>query len=75
MLLSTTTRAHDDAPKLAAALQRAEARIRELEQENSALRNELRWIDRLLAVPASIMSPRKIGHAACRRESLPEGHT
>src|SRR5215469_7842972 len=57
MLLSTTTRAHDDAPGLAAALQRAEVRIRELEQENSALRTELRWIDRLLAVPASIMSP------------------
>ena len=57
MLLSTTTRAHDDAPKLATALQRAEARIRELEHENSALRNEIRWIDRLLAVPASIMSP------------------
>jgi hypothetical protein len=60
MLLSTTTlttRAHDDAPKLAAALQRAQARIRELEQENNALRTELRWIDRLLAVPASIMSP------------------
>jgi len=57
MLLSTSTRTHDDAPRLAAALQRAQARIRELEQENNALRTELRWIDRLLAVPASIMSP------------------
>ncbi|HKF37503.1 MAG TPA: hypothetical protein VKB35_11440 [Ktedonobacteraceae bacterium] len=58
MVLSTTALAHDDAPRLAAALQRAQARIRELEQENNALRTELRWIDRLLAVPASIMSPR-----------------
>ena len=58
MLLSTTTHAHDDVPRLAAALQRAQDRIRELEHENSALRTELRWIDRLLAVPASIMSPR-----------------
>ena len=57
MTLSTTALAQDDAPKLAAALQRAEARIRQLEQENSALHNEIRWIDKLLAVPASIMSP------------------
>ena len=74
MLLSTATGAHDDAPRLAAALQRAKERIRELEQENSALRTELRWIDRLFAVPASIMSPRETGHAACCRQSLPEGH-
>src|SRR5215469_961620 len=53
MTLSTTALAHYDTPKLAAALER----IRELEQENSALHNEIRWIDRLLAVPASIMSP------------------
>lgn len=57
MTLSTTALAQYDAPKLAVALERAEARIRQLEQENSALRTELRWIDRLLAVPASIMSP------------------
>jgi hypothetical protein len=57
MTLSTTALAHYDPSQLAAALQRAEARIRQLEQENSALRNEIRWIDRLLAVPASIMSP------------------
>ena len=30
MILSTATLTHDDAPKLAAALQRAQARIREL---------------------------------------------
>jgi transcription initiation factor TFIIIB Brf1 subunit/transcription initiation factor TFIIB len=57
MTLSTTALAHDDAPKLAAALQRAKIRIQELEQENSALHHEIRWIDKLLAVPASIMSP------------------
>src|SRR5215470_4039305 len=57
MTLSTTALAHYDAPKLAAALERAEARIRELEQENNALRTEMRWIDRLLAVPAQVMSP------------------
>jgi hypothetical protein len=56
MTLSTKTLAQHDAPKLAAALERAQARIRELEQENSALHHEIRWIDRLLAVPASIMS-------------------
>lgn len=49
---------HEQPPaKLAAALQRAEARIQQLEQENNKLRNEVRWIDRLLAVPASVMSP------------------
>jgi hypothetical protein len=57
MTLSTTALAHYDAPKLAAALQRAKARIQELEKENNALHNEIRWIDRLLAVPASVMSP------------------
>jgi hypothetical protein len=57
MTLSSTALAHYDAPKLAAALERAEIRIQELEQENSALHNEIRWIDKLLAVPASIMSP------------------
>src|SRR5215472_8491449 len=57
MMLSTTALAPGDAPKLAAALQRAEIRIRQLEQENNALHQEIRWIDKLLAVPASIMSP------------------
>src|SRR5215471_16137722 len=57
MTLSNTALAQYDAPKLAAALQRAQERIQELEQENSALHNEIRWIDKLLAVPASIMSP------------------
>ena len=38
MTLSTTALTHSDAPKLAAALQRAEARIHALEQENNALR-------------------------------------
>ena len=57
MTLSTTALAQYDAPRLAAALQRAQERIQELEQENSALHHEIRWIDKLLAVPASIMSP------------------
>src|SRR5512135_1259344 len=57
MTLSTTALGQYDAPKLAAALERAYERIRGLEQENSALQHEIRWIDRLLAVPASIMSP------------------
>src|SRR5512142_2484599 len=57
MTLSTTALGHYDAPQLAAALQRAQERICQLEQENSALQHEIRWIDRLLAVPASIMSP------------------
>jgi TOTE conflict system, Archaeo-Eukaryotic Primase domain len=57
MTLSTATLSQDDAPRLIAALQRAQDRIHQLEQENSALHNEIRWIDRLLAVPASIMSP------------------
>ena len=57
MTLSPPALAQYDAPKLAAALTRAQQRIQELEQENNALRNEIRWIDRLLAVPASIMSP------------------
>src|SRR5260221_9975412 len=59
MTLSTNALGHEDALKLAAALQRAQARIDALEQENNALRTELRWIVRLLAVPASIMSPSK----------------
>jgi hypothetical protein len=64
MTLSTNALDQHDAPKLAAALERANQRIHVLEQENhalhqesSALRHEIRWIDRLLAVPASIMSP------------------
>src|SRR5215471_17695450 len=57
MTLSNTALAQYDAPKLAAALQRAQERIQELEQENSVLHHEIRWIDRLLAVPASVMSP------------------
>ena len=44
-------------PALLAAFNRAQERIRELEQECNQLRQEIRWIDRLLAVPASIMSP------------------
>jgi hypothetical protein len=42
---------------LLAALNRAQQRIRILEQENDLLRQEISWIDKLLAVPASIMSP------------------
>src|SRR5512135_1234099 len=57
MTLSTAALSQDDAPRLIAALQRAQDRIHQLEQENSALHHEIRWIDRLLAVPASIMSP------------------
>jgi len=40
-----------------AALNRAQERIHVLEHENNQLHQEIRWIDRLLAVPASIMSP------------------
>ena len=57
MTLSTAALSQDDAPRLIAVLQRAQDRIHQLEQENSALQHEIRWIDRLLAVPASIMSP------------------
>src|SRR5512142_3218423 len=57
MTLSTTALGQYDAPKLATALERAYERIHVLEQENSALHHEIRWIDKLLAVPASIMSP------------------
>jgi hypothetical protein len=42
---------------LLGALNRAQERIRLLEKENNQLRREIRWIDKLLAVPASIMSP------------------
>lgn len=39
------------------AYQEAQGRILVLEEENAALRQEIRWIDKLLAVPASVMSP------------------
>jgi hypothetical protein len=39
------------------AYQQAQERILVLEGENAALRQEIRWIDKLLAVPASVMSP------------------
>src|SRR5258708_6763598 len=42
---------------LLTAYQQAKARIRVLEQENAVLRQEIYWIDKLLAVPASVMSP------------------
>jgi transcription initiation factor TFIIIB Brf1 subunit/transcription initiation factor TFIIB len=42
---------------LLVSLKRAQERIHILEQENNQLRQEIRWIDKLLAVPASIMSP------------------
>ncbi len=49
---------------LLAALQRAQERITELEHERDQLRHEcgelrqeMRWIDQLLAVPAAVMSP------------------
>jgi transcription initiation factor TFIIIB Brf1 subunit/transcription initiation factor TFIIB len=51
-------------PALLAALQRAQERITELEHERDQLRHEcgklrqeMRWIDQLLAVPAAVMSP------------------
>jgi hypothetical protein len=51
-------------PALLAALQGAQERITELEHERDQLRHEcgelrqeMRWIDHLLAVPAAVMSP------------------
>jgi transcription initiation factor TFIIIB Brf1 subunit/transcription initiation factor TFIIB len=51
-------------PALLAALQRAQERITALEHERDQLRHEcgelrqeMRWIDQLLAVPAAVMSP------------------
>ncbi len=46
-----------DGPDIQVAFQRAQERIAILEEENDALRQEIRWIDKLLAVPASILSP------------------
>src|SRR5260370_19993415 len=46
-----------DSPALQIAYQQAQGRILALEEENAALRQEIRWIDKLLAVPASVMSP------------------
>lgn len=46
-----------EGPALLAAYQEAQGRIRVLEEENAELRQEIRWIDKLLAVPASVMSP------------------
>jgi hypothetical protein len=46
-----------EGPALLAAYQKAQERILALEEENAVLRQEIRWIDKLLAVPASIMSP------------------
>ncbi len=54
---STTPVEPSNVIALLAALNRAQERIRILEQENNQLRQEIRWIDKLLAVPASIMSP------------------
>ena len=42
MTFSTTALAHYDAPKLAAALERAQARIRELEAEVGRLHQEIK---------------------------------
>ncbi|HEX6554682.1 MAG TPA: hypothetical protein VF026_18085 [Ktedonobacteraceae bacterium] len=51
-------------PALLAALHRDQLRITELEHERDQLRHEcgqlrqeMRWIDQLLAVPAAVMSP------------------
>jgi len=58
MSTSAVTASQDKPPSaLLAALNRAQQRICILEQENNQLRQEIRWIDKLLAVPASIMSP------------------
>lgn len=46
-----------DISALQSSLEQAQSRISLLEQENAALRQEIRWIDKLLAVPASVMSP------------------
>jgi hypothetical protein len=46
-----------DGPALLEAYQQARQQVLLLEQENAALRQEIRWIDQLLAVPASILSP------------------
>ncbi|HEY0753931.1 MAG TPA: hypothetical protein VGD98_08230, partial [Ktedonobacteraceae bacterium] len=42
---------------LLTAYEQAQHRIVMLEEQNAALRQEIRWIDTLLAVPASVMSP------------------
>jgi hypothetical protein len=46
-----------DGPALRVAYQEAQERILSLEAENAELRQEIHWIDKLLAVPASVMSP------------------
>ena len=53
---------------LLAALNRAQERIHTLEQENNQLHKEIHWIDKLLAVPASIMSPSSLSERSkCSR--------
>jgi hypothetical protein len=65
-LPSSALAEHQDGqvPALLAALQSAQGRITELEHERDQLRHEcgelrqeMRWIDQLLAVPAAVMSP------------------
>jgi len=58
MSTSAVATSQDMSPSaLLTTLNRAQERIHILEQENNHLRQEIRWIDKLLAVPASIMSP------------------
>lgn len=45
-----------DQPALQHAYQRVQRQREALTQENAALRQEIRWIDRLLAVPSSVLS-------------------
>lgn len=46
-----------DVSALQSTLEQAQRRVFALEHENAALRQEIRWFDQLLAVPASVMSP------------------
>ncbi len=49
--------ASPDPSALLAAYEQAQQRLTRLEEENAALRQEIHWIDTLLAVPASVLSP------------------
>ncbi|HEY3992815.1 MAG TPA: hypothetical protein VGM01_08020, partial [Ktedonobacteraceae bacterium] len=64
-----------DGPALLSAYQEAQVRIHVLEEENAALRQEIHWIDKLLAVPASIMSPsQKVTLRAASKALQRAGH-
>ncbi len=57
MSLSTTALAQYDVPKLAQENKALRAALRHAQERIHALENEMGWIHKLLAVPASIMSP------------------